>query len=212
MDALGLDDLRPNPEESTEGRQPRYGSPTKPEFRLARGMLTNWRVEERLHTLKPINGNGHLDPHGDQWYRRATEQGYADAQLYLGAMYDNGEGVPQDDAEAVRWFRLAAEQGYAGAQFYLAGMYCRGAGVRKDYAEAVRWLRLAAEQGHADAQFNLGVGYAKGDGVPQDDAEAVRWYRLAAEQGHADARTRPVAERVRAANSILDRGEPPYPM
>ena len=32
-------------------------------------------------------------------------------------MYANGEGVPEDDAEAVRWYRLAADQGLiAGAQ------------------------------------------------------------------------------------------------
>jgi hypothetical protein len=34
-------------------------------------------------------------------------------------MYDNGEGVPQDDAEAVRWYRLAAAQGLARGQFNL---------------------------------------------------------------------------------------------
>ena len=48
--------------------------------------------------------------------RLAAEQGDADAQYNLGAMYDNGRGVPEDDAEAVRWFRLAVEQGHAGAQ------------------------------------------------------------------------------------------------
>ena len=44
----------------------------------------------------------------------------ADAQFNLGVMYDTGEGVPQDDAEAVRWFRLAAEQGVEFASKYLA--------------------------------------------------------------------------------------------
>ncbi len=31
----------------------------------------------------------------------------------------NGEGVPQDYAEAAKWYRLAAEQGYATAQTIL---------------------------------------------------------------------------------------------
>ena len=31
-------------------------------------------------------------------------------------MYATGEGVPKDDAEAVRWYRLAAEEGNASAQ------------------------------------------------------------------------------------------------
>ena len=43
-------------------------------------------------------------------------QGDADAQFNLGFMYDNGRGVAQNDAEAVRWYRKAAEQGDAGAQ------------------------------------------------------------------------------------------------
>ncbi len=119
--------------------------------------------------------------------RVRAEAGDAEAQFSLGSMYANGEGVPQDDAEAVRWFRLAADQGHARAQYNLGVMYANGRGVPEDDAEAVRWWRLAAEQGYARAQYNLGVMYANGRGVPQDDAEAVRWYRLAAEQGEADA-------------------------
>ena len=34
--------------------------------------------------------------------RHAAEQGDADAQYTIGAIYGTGEGVPQDDAEAVR--------------------------------------------------------------------------------------------------------------
>ena len=30
-------------------------------------------------------------------------------------MYDNGRGVPKDDAEAVKWYRKAADQGNADA-------------------------------------------------------------------------------------------------
>ena len=35
-------------------------------------------------------------------WRPLAEQGNADAQYNLGMMYDEGEGVPQDDAEAVK--------------------------------------------------------------------------------------------------------------
>ena len=45
--------------------------------------------------------------------RPLAEQGHAEAQYNLGVMYRNGQGVPHDDAEAVKWYRLAAEQGYA---------------------------------------------------------------------------------------------------
>ena len=47
--------------------------------------------------------------------RPLAAQGNAAAQYLLGLMYGRGDGVPQDDAEAVKWYRLAAEQGLAAA-------------------------------------------------------------------------------------------------
>jgi len=39
--------------------------------------------------------------------RTRANAGDADAQYNLGLMYDNGEGVPEDDVEAYKWFNLA---------------------------------------------------------------------------------------------------------
>ena len=50
--------------------------------------------------------------------RKAAEQGDADAQSSLGYMYRKGQGVTQDDAEAVNWTRKAADQGNAEAQTF----------------------------------------------------------------------------------------------
>jgi len=41
--------------------------------------------------------------------RVRAEAGVAEAQLDLRGMYRNGNGVSQDDAEAVRWYRLSAD-------------------------------------------------------------------------------------------------------
>jgi TPR repeat protein len=109
------------------------------------------------------------------------------AQYNLGACYNDGTGVAQDYAEALRWYRLAADQGLGNAQFNIGVYYTDGIGVARDDAEAVRWYRLAADQGNASAQCNLGMCYAKGAGIAQDDREAVRWYRLSADQGDATA-------------------------
>jgi len=46
---------------------------------------------------------------------KAAEQGNADAQYDLGAMYNFGEGMEQDNAEAIKWFLKAAEQDHADA-------------------------------------------------------------------------------------------------
>ncbi len=84
--------------------------------------------------------------------RALAEQGNANAQLYLGVLYARGDGVPEDDAEAVRWFRLAAEQGNALAQYSLGSMYGNGEGVPEDIVLAYMWSNLAAAQGNEDAQ------------------------------------------------------------
>ena len=49
------------------------------------------------------------------WYRKAAEQGHADAQLNLGYNLANGLGVTQSDTEAARWYKMAADQGDAQA-------------------------------------------------------------------------------------------------
>ena len=95
-------------------------------------------------------------------------------------MYETGEGVPENDPEAVRWFRLAADQGDADAQSNLGVMYANGEGVLEDDPEAVKWLRLAADQGVVAAQFNLGVMYANGGGLPEDYVLGYAWLNLAA--------------------------------
>ena len=122
--------------------------------------------------------------------KRLAEQGDATAQYNLGIMYSNGEGVPENDAEAVRWYRLAAEQGDAASQNNLGFMYARGEGVPEDDVEAVKWYRLAAEQGDATAQTNLGVMYAIGAGLRQNNVRAYAWFSVAAAQGDEDARSK----------------------
>jgi hypothetical protein len=104
-------------------------------------------------------------------------------------MYQNGKGVPKDEAEAVRWYRKAAEQGDATAQFFLGFAYANGQGLPTSKPEAIRWYSKAAEQGDATAQYNLGVMYENGEGVSPDEAEAVRWWRRAAAQGLAEAQS-----------------------
>ena len=51
-----------------------------------------------------------------QSFRKAAEDGNADAQFNLGVMYSKGRGVEQDYARAAHWYRKAAEQDDVPAQ------------------------------------------------------------------------------------------------
>ncbi len=56
------------------------------------------------------------DVEAAQWFRRAADQGLADAQYSLAVMYMDGRGVAHDEYEALDWFTLAAQQGHKPAQ------------------------------------------------------------------------------------------------
>ena len=121
---------------------------------------------------------------------KAAEQGDAEAQANLGFMYANGEGVPQDDVEAVKWYRKAADQGYAKAQHMLGFMYIIGQGVPENATEGVKWYRKAAEQGYALALRSLGSVYDLGRAVPPNKVEAYALFSVAATNGDGYAKNR----------------------
>ena len=107
------------------------------------------------------------------------------AQLELGNLYYNGDGVPRDAREAMRWWRGAAEKGNAVAQLNLGTslLSLGGSGA----AEAVKWLTRAAEAGDEGAQRNLGLLHLTGNGVPQDLRKAAIWLHRSAARGDATA-------------------------
>jgi TPR repeat protein len=69
-------------------------------------------------------------------------------------MYAKGQGVVQDDVEAVKWYKLAAAQENAAAQYNLGLMYYKGRGVAQDYIQAYMWSNLAAMSGDKDSVIN----------------------------------------------------------
>jgi len=116
-------------------------------------------------------------------WRPLAEQGEAGAQVGLGWLYTNGQGVPQDYAQARYWYEKAATQGNQQAQVNLGTFYNLGHGVPQDYLKALGWFRLAADQGNALAQVKLGAMYEDGKGVLRDLVQAYKWYYLASTTG-----------------------------
>ena len=125
-----------------------------------------------------------------QFWRPLADQGVPEAQSRIGFMYANGQGVPQNDAEAAKWYREAANQGDLDGLHNLAGMYLvGGGGLPQDNAIALKLYRQAAALGDPYAQNMLGSMYENGWVVRQDYVEAVKLYRKAAALGNASART-----------------------
>ena len=83
-----------------------------------------------------------------EWYTKAAEQGYTDAQNQLGHCYDRGWGVPQSYEKAVYWTRKAAEKGNMYAQWGLGIHYENGWGVPQSDEKAIEWYTKSLKNGN----------------------------------------------------------------
>ncbi len=114
------------------------------------------------------------------------------AQYRLGVMYYHGQGVPEDEKQAIYWWKKAAAQGYAEAMFQLGSAFLFGSQAARFVPdpdrEAATWYFQAASAGHAEAQYHLGLLFLAGKGVIDNREEATRWLRKAATQGHPEAK------------------------
>jgi TPR repeat protein len=80
------------------------------------------------------------------WWTKAAEQGEVNAQLWLGAFYEQGKySIERDYSKAFKYLSMAAKQGQPDAQVTLGQMYENGEGFPQDYGMAAYWYRKAAD-------------------------------------------------------------------
>ena len=132
---------------------------------------------------------------------RKSEEALRQAQAY-----EQGNGVEQDDAAAVRFYKGAAERGDSEAQLRLGILYRQRKGVQEEFRnkrsrfsfgktafdflfsskmdqEAFRWLNAAAEQGVAEAQYYLAQFHEQGIGTNKNQDLADALYAQAKQAG-----------------------------
>ncbi|MEX0731295.1 MAG: caspase family protein [Aquisalimonadaceae bacterium] len=96
------------------------------------------------------------------WLARA-EEGDAEAQTYVGEIFEKGLGREPDYVSAASWYRRAAEQGYTRAQINLGFMYESGLGVERNIATALNWYRQASGLSGDDLVFESDMELAIGE-------------------------------------------------
>lgn len=112
--------------------------------------------------------------------KQLAEQGNAEAQAKLGAIYHLGdsvqlpptarfktksqyksiayllEGIGRDEKKASSWMLKAVAQDVVEAEVFMAAMYDRGMGVKQSTSEATRLYQKAGKHGNETAQAILG--------------------------------------------------------
>ena len=79
-------------------------------------------------------------------FRKAADNGSAEAQFALGCMFQNGQGVAQNYLDAAKWYLKSAQAGNANGQYLIGLSLKEGSGVPKDPIESYKWIHLAAQQ------------------------------------------------------------------
>ena len=87
--------------------------------------------------------NAHDYPTAARLLMPLAQHGNPMAQTYVGFMFANGRGLPQNYVAAADWYRAASEQGVPVAQFMLGLAYDKGQGLPQDYVLAYKWLNVA---------------------------------------------------------------------
>ncbi len=77
--------------------------------------------------------------------------------INLARLYNKGQGVTQNYAEALRWLKIAASLDSAIAMYNLGYMYMKGQGTQKNIDEAKRWYKAAASKGDKKSQKALEI-------------------------------------------------------
>jgi len=117
------------------------------------------------------------------WAERSAAQNHAAGQLLLGRLYQDGQGVKQDQRRGLDLISKAADQGLAEARFSAGLAYLNGLGNSPDPARAESYLKLAAIDGHIASHLSLATLHGS-QGEPQ---QARHWLRQAARKGSAEA-------------------------
>jgi uncharacterized protein len=135
----------------------------------------------------------------------AARAGLPSAAHELGLLFESGQGVEVNPAEARRWFRKAADAGHVASMLRLARLSLvqhhsfslQGAPCKTLYENAPpfmaepeiarRYALRAAEQGNIDGMALAGYLFATGKGGPVDVETALRFYGAAFAAGHVEA-------------------------
>lgn len=135
---------------------------------------------------------GQYDDARKIWEELAAK-GNTTAMINLANLFQQGQGVTEDQKKATELLRQAAQAGDARAQYEIGIAYEKGHTVSRDITQAASWLKKSAEQNYADGQFAYGVMLATGNGkgldkaTPEEKSEALEWLNKAKERGNLEA-------------------------
>lgn len=123
-----------------------------------------------------LNNQGNSREQGFDWYLRAAEGGWIEAQTYVGESYMYADGVQQDFTQAFHWLNKAALSHDPNAEFALGMLFFDGKGRAKDISSAIAWFKKSANKQHLMSINNLAWIHATSQHKAfRDVRQAIFW-------------------------------------
>lgn len=175
---------------------------------------------EALYYKGIQNLAGHNIPKNEakalQYFKAASDKGYAAADNAIAVMYDEGISVKKDQLTALKYYEKAADRHDLSAQYNLAAYYyenqpdhpklqyylkqsianndsdalnlqARIQMQNGQLTEAHQSLRQSAQQRNPQALFYLYLMHKNGQGVPKNNRKAMNYLQQSAELNQSDA-------------------------
>lgn len=138
-------------------------------FEILRALAEKGYPDAMVYYGMVLNdGRANREPNSDAavvWFKRCSDMfEHPQSQYELGVAFYTGEGVAEDEGEAVRLFQLAAEKNHPAACYMLGDCLLDGVGVEVDRGQALEWLVRASELGHRGARSRVMAVLEKKEG------------------------------------------------
>lgn len=118
-----------------------------------------------------------------EYFKKAANNGSADALVHLGQCCENGWGTPKSVKTAVDYYQDADKKGHLEGTVLVGIAKKTGHGRMVDAVEAARYFKKAADASHPPGEREYGLCLEKGFGVAKDVAKAHEYIVRSSDHG-----------------------------
>ena len=118
-----------------------------------------------------------------EYFKKAADNGSADALVHLGQCCENGWGTPTSVKTAVDYYQKADEKGQLEGTVLVGIAKKTGHGRMVDAVEAARYFKKAADASHPAGEREYGLCLENGFGVAKDVAKAHEYIVRSSDHG-----------------------------
>ena len=146
--------------------------------------LSIWQDDLPYYELDGV-GVEPSDNEGFKWIEASAKQGYIDAQVALGDLYDYGIGVKKDKSEMKVWYKKAALRGSTNA---IRNLAFHSYVYEEDFPKTIDLLVKVYNLGDFRVAFTIGKRYENAGNKYRSLEEAYKWYKIAGDEcNHVEA-------------------------